>query len=77
MNLQWEKLRLFFIRRMLARGGLLADMCLGELFHAVLIFAVDEGRVENINNVELRDSGGHGSTSEGGLIRAGVEPIVC
>ena len=59
-----------------AHGGGFADMGLGQLFQAVFILPVGKGSVQNVNDVQLGDTGGHGPAAEGGLIGGSVELVV-
>ena len=47
-------------------------MGFGELLQAVLVLTVGKRRIEDVDDVELRDAGGHGAAAEGGLVGGGV-----
>lgn len=48
----------------------------GQLLQAVLVLAVGKGGVEDVDDIELRDAGGHRPAAEGGLIGRGVELVI-
>ena len=57
-------------------GLFLPDMRLGQLGQAVLGIPVGKGSIEDIDHVKLRDAGGHGPASEGGLIGGNVDVVI-
>ena len=50
----------------------LADMGSGQLLQGSFVLVVGQGGIENINNVQLGHSGGHGTAAENGFVGGGV-----
>ena len=48
----------------------------GQLLQAAFILSVGKGCVENIDDIELGNPGGHGSGAEGGLVSRSIQPLL-
>ena len=54
----------------------LADVGPGQLFQRCFILVIGKSGVKNVNDVQLRGSGCHGTGAEYGFIGSGVEDLV-
>ena len=48
----------------------------GQLLQAAFILSVGKGCVENIDDIELGNPGGHGSGAEGGLVSRSIQLVI-
>ena len=55
----------------------LVDVGPGQLFQGQFILVIGQGGIENVDDIQLGNSGRHGTAAENGFIGGGVELLVC